>query len=441
MYLMIENVNEAPLESFTVFGASTRRGESGSIGQFGSGAKFGTLVCMRFGLNPTIYSGRDRIEFFSEPMSMAGKNFSRVCYKHKSKTERTSYTLEFGELDWDDCKMGLREYVSNAIDGANGNIKQVNIKTVDKPRAKSGYTRIFVPLTPEVQNFYSDLPNRFLHFGSVGNKRGLLEKRQEGGAIVYLKGVMVRQVENSKSLFDYNFGDELAIDESRNLSDYSVRYAAQRAIGSLQDVDKIEKIVDAISKQDKFWENDFGGLTVEYAARNNAKLWKDAFHKIHGDNAVICSKEHLTFLKKLEGKGFKPVLITYDGWVQVLKGCGIQTVIDVLDDVNDDGFVIREATDETMKVAKRVWGWLESVDMTKGKPFPEVKEFISHMDGGATTGGYYKNGIVYIEKEWIGNNKVMLEEMAHYVTGSTDNSRDFQDFAFKFGAILGEILA
>jgi hypothetical protein len=28
--------------------------------------------------------------------------------------------------------------------------------------------------------------------------------------------------------------------------------------------------------------------------------------------------------------------------------------------------------------------------------------------------------------------KVALEEVAHYVTGAEDNSRDFQDFAFGF---------
>ena len=44
--------------------------------------------------------------------------------------------------------------------------------------------------------------------------------------------------------------------------------------------------------------------------------------------------------------------------------------------------------------------------------------------------GYYEGGTVYINKEHDTSHQTMLEETAHYLTGATDNSRDFQDFAF-----------
>ena len=41
MFLMIANNGVAPVQSFTVLGVSTARGNSDKIGQFGSGAKHG----------------------------------------------------------------------------------------------------------------------------------------------------------------------------------------------------------------------------------------------------------------------------------------------------------------------------------------------------------------------------------------------------------------
>lgn len=439
MYLMIENKNEAPIESFTVFGASTSRGDDSSIGQFGSGAKFGSLVCMRNGINPTIYSGLDKIEFFTKPMEMKGKSFSRVCYRHKNKNYETSYTLEFGALDWDDPAMGLREFVSNAIDAAD-NIADVKVEVVDNPRASNGTTRVFVPLTPEVQKFYRELPDRFLQFNAgrgFGKNKGILSKVNKGNARIYVNGVFTREAEK-ESLFDYNFGNEVKMDESRNLSDFNVKYYAERSVGSLEDDSLIEQVIEAVTRDEKKWECSFGSYSL-YLAESDR--WAKAFYKMHGKGAVLCPAIYAPYAQKAKQKGFNPVVITSDGWVKALKTAGIKTVIDILDDVNDEGYETSEAGPIVMAVAKRVWGWLETLEMTKGKAMPPVKQFVNSMNGGSTTGGYYKDGVVYIEREYINSTKVMLEEMAHYVTGSTDNSRDFQDYAFKVASMLGEILA
>ena len=56
--------------------------------------------------------------------------------------------------------------------------------------------------------------------------------------------------------------------------------------------------------------------------------------------------------------------------------------------------------------------------------------------------GYYRDGVVFINADLAGSGSVVagrqalsdrlvqvaLEEVAHYVTGATDNSRDFQNF-------------
>ena len=433
MYLMIENENEAPLESFTVFGASTSRGQENSIGQFGSGAKFGTLVCMRHNINPIIYSGRNRIQFFSEPMELKGKTFSRVCYTHGNKTEKTSYTLEFGELDWDDCKMGLREFVSNAIDGAEGDISKVKIEvTTNDPRAKSGKTRVFIPLVPDVQEFYRTIGDRFLHFNKgrgSGKVYGVLSKIENGPANIFLKGVLVRSMTKKESLFDYNFKNELKIDEARNMEEYSVRYAMEKVLGKTDDIKTIDVTLDTIVKGSECEETSFGSYALRSTVEQN-KLWKDRFYAKYGSNAVIFNDALSIFAKTSEGKGFRPIHIKSNGWFESLKSCGVPEVISVLDNVNDKGHIIKPACKETMECAKRVWDSLVDLDMHKNKSMPEVVNFVDHMDGEKVTGGYYKDSKVYINSNNPSEDKIMMEEFAHYITGSRDNSRDFQDFAF-----------
>jgi hypothetical protein len=58
------------------------------------------------------------------------------------------------------------------------------------------------------------------------------------------------------------------------------------------------------------------------------------------------------------------------------------------------------------------------------------------MDGGSQTFGFCVLGSDYIALHTsLGTGKIMdkvcLEEVTHYVTGSTDGSRDLQDFLFK----------
>jgi major membrane immunogen (membrane-anchored lipoprotein) len=62
--------------------------------------------------------------------------------------------------------------------------------------------------------------------------------------------------------------------------------------------------------------------------------------------------------------------------------------------------------------------------------------------------GYYRDSVVYLNADLapagtgdagvLSNRlvKVALEEVAHYVTGATDNSRDFQDYLLELAVKL-----
>jgi hypothetical protein len=249
-FLKIENPGAAPSEGFTVFGVSLADTSSnaGVIGQFGSGNKHAVAVLLRNELSPVVFAGTMRLEFGTRPQivsdAQATKEFARVVVKYggsdpvtgasRSSTEDLGFVLNYGEKDWDEVALALREFVSNAIDRSIrevGNWSGVKIEVVSdsQVRAKAGYTRVFVPLTAEVLQFYNDLGKWFLHFSEPQLlEKAILPKNNRNlgnrkAAVIYRRGVRVREFESSdtESLFDYNL-DHLRIDESRRASDWDV---------------------------------------------------------------------------------------------------------------------------------------------------------------------------------------------------------------------------
>jgi hypothetical protein len=87
-----------------------------------------------------------------------------------------------------------------------------------------------------------------------------------------------------------------------------------------------------------------------------------------------------------------------------------------------------------------VWRTIESCGLNNAKAKPSVKCFASILDGGTMLNGYYRDGIVFINGDLAPSGTadvsalpnrllhVALEEIAHYVTNATDNSRDFQNY-------------
>lgn len=132
-YLMIENPGVAPIEAFTLLGASTSANSTNKrkIGKFGSGSKNGISVALRYGLPPIVFAGKLRMEFGTRSQGVdtgiKTHNFNRVFVKYggkdaegksKTSTEDLGWVLEYGASDWPNIEMALREFVSNAIDRA-----------------------------------------------------------------------------------------------------------------------------------------------------------------------------------------------------------------------------------------------------------------------------------------------------------------------------------
>jgi hypothetical protein len=472
-YLKIENIGVCPREAFTVLGVSLANTSNNNavIGTFGSGSKHGVALLLRHGLSPVVFAGTLRLEFGTRPQtvadSQATKEFARVVVKYggsdpvtgasRSSTEDLGFVLEYGRQDWTEVALALREFVSNAIDRSireRGDWSGVRIEVVDEAqvRARRDHTRVFVPLSTEVLTFYNDLGKWFLHFSEPGAlKRSILAKANRNlgerkAAVIYRRGVRVREftAADTESLFDYNL-NHLSIDEARKASDWDVRYYCGRALANA-DKHILAILFDRLLNSARpAWEFTFDACSLQPSNRDTAedvvrkcRNWQEAFAQVAGENAVLTGAGTVDQLRR---KGFTPV-VAAESLVNAAERYGVNTPAKVLSADDLAGRDIMDAAPDAQAAVDLVWDWLEEAGLTNGKDKPPVRCFTSILDGGVMLNGFYRNGEVFINSDLAGGSsafagspalsdrlvKVALEEVAHYVTGATDNSRDYQDF-------------
>lgn len=444
MYLLIENPGVASIEAFTLLGASNKAG-SDAIGQFGSGTKFGVLTLLRAGLDPVIYCGNQKLAFGAKEITFDGCEQKQVFVKVSGKdiagkqvnrTENLSVVLRYGEIDWkNDSKLACREFVSNALDAVGGDHTQVRVEIVGEVRAKAGVTRVFIPLSTDVNEFFNQLSKWFLHWSDKPWKTSpIITKDFQSKARIYRRGVFVREV-NRPSLFDYNL-DNLPLDEARIASDYSVAYYAAEKVRTQAKSEVFTQIL-ALGHLDAVWEQEFE-LTSIYDAQANIaqqKLsWEKAVEIVIGDKAVLADSTADTTLP--EGKGYKIKRVPYKV-AQAARAFGLRTPEKILTaDEREGRRVDAEAHPGALFVVTNVWVQLQQLGLTRGEKFPAIKTYSEEISGERRTLGLWKDNTVFINRCLLSTDckpsrelvAVALEELGHHITKATDNSRDFQEF-------------
>ena len=442
MYLMIRNAGVADNAAFTLLGVSTTRkaGVTGTIGQFGSGSKLGLALFLRNNINPVIVTGNLKMEFYTKPRIVGGQTFNQICVKYsgkdsdgcsKTSNEELNITTEWGVADWTKLAMAFREFVANAIDGSiisGGTYKDVEIEVVDKPRAKAGNTAVFLPLTPEVQECWKGSGTLFLHLSHphlLGTK--LLPKLTDSkNTLIYKNGVLVCKVEE-ESVFDYNLGEELTLDESRNAHIWDVRYSCAHAIANAEAGDLAKILMAQIEGRKVFeskLETNYIYNEMESAEKKKVKAdrFQQAFKTVAGDSAVICtgSQQVVDFVKR---KGFQPVKIE-GNWFQTLERFGVATENGVLSGLEKDGMTEAEPTADMVLAVDKVWSMLGDMDMLNGREKPPVKAFTSIMSGEAQTFAMWKDKAVWFHTDLSAMSPLLLK-------AALDMSRDLQDYLFR----------
>ncbi len=462
-YLMIQNPGEAPVEGYTILGLSTTRdsGVKGTIGQFGSGSKHAINVLLRAGLDFFIYCGKTRLRFFTETRTvndgLVEKSIKYVMCEFggtSTKTIDCGWCLDFGSIDWDETSMAIREFVSNALDRTirergefltpmrDGDVSVIPVGQ-SGVRARAGFTRIYIEMTDDVQTYYGELPKRFLHFSRDPSQisRSILPKSDRNlthrkTPMIYRNGVLVREITDNEvpSLFDYNFTpEELSIDECRNSSEYNTRGACSKLIRKAS-ASELAKVYKALIKGGDTFEGNIDSYYVlstwDTPSTGEKQTWKDAW-EMASDGAILCDKEESDANQFVSRKGHAVKEIESTSWFHLSERFGVKTSAQILSDGEMKGREVRPASEAAIKAVDRVWGWLEDLGMTQGKNKPPVSCYRDIMSAEAETMGYYEDGVVYIREDVTEGKfglKVAFEEVIHYITGATDNSRDFQQF-------------
>ena len=401
-------------------------------------------------------------EYHQVYCKMSGKINESENEKTVNKQIKLGFTTDYGVQDWTNVAMGLREFVSNAIDRTirefdgkfieqikNGNL---SIKVVDKNqvRAKTGYTRVFVPFQYEVIDFVATLGKRFLHFSEPENVEvKILPKKDRNingkGAVVYRKGVYVREVETTDdkpSLYDYNFGDELKIDECRNVDDYNARTTIAIAIRN-SNSETISGIFQKMINKERIWESSLDSYYLsadrvweEEEKKSIKENWNSAWKKVAGDSIMV---DALSPNKEiLSKKGHTYIEIDHPSWTTAAFSNQLEQIsTKVLSKSESAGKVEVPVTEFAIQAVDIVWGWLEESNMILNKTKPDVRCFQNIMENESITKGYYEDNVVYLrEMDSTGGItsdllQTALEEVVHHITGAGDMSRDIQDFLFQ----------
>lgn len=474
LFLKIENKGVADYNSLLLFGASGNRYSTSpmTIGTFGSGSKHSVGALLRANTNLQIFAGLTKLSYYSKPKKLknasGGDNHQRQVCVHIQGTlppgdegtmghKELSFTLDFGVNDWpttNGVALACREFVSNAIDGQiemTGDFAGVVVEVVDesKVRAKDGFTRVFLPLTPEVQAFYNEIGKWFLHFSEPdvvrkGQKilpKGNRNRTEVARAVIYRRGVYVREFMASRevSLFDYNLGD-LQLNESRTFNDWE----AKRAVAvALRNADRsiLAAVFNAIQKGESRWEltlDEYGLLPASWETEGTEVVekrkeeWTAAAALVLGDEGVFCDDVAVVG-QMVEKKGYNPVRVKNKAWIDAAKANGCRTDEAVLTQDDKKGRTFFPETDAVRLALEIVWAGMEKLGMTSGKDKPNAGTFSEPIDCEARAMGLYRpeNKTVYAHTDYAENLDeqlvyIITEEVLHHISGATDYSRDFQ---------------
>lgn len=473
MYLLIQNKGVAPETAYTLLGASNTRsaGVTGTIGKFGTGNKHAISTLLRAGLDVKVYCGKTRLGFQTRDQKvddgLSEEIHKRVVVKFggtSTRTEDLGWVLTFGALDWTDLGMALREFVSNALDRtirendgefiASIECGDLCVKVVDdnQVKAKAGYTRVFVQLDDDgdILRYLAELPKRFLHFSKNPSqvKCGLLAKAgrnlsESGTPMIYREGVFVAELQETKqdSLYDYNFKDgEISIDDCRNSNEFSIRAACARRLRRAG-ADELVPLFQALSST--AGHNTFEAQLDPYylmptwdkAKDVEKENWTVAWQAANGEAVAAEVGDGEKVAKVYAARKGYAVAELPKSWAGVADKFGVTTTRQVLTDNEKKGREIIDATEAAIAALNEVWEWIEAAEMTNGKDKPSIACYRELTDAECDIMGFYQPGDDKIHtREDIssGRNKYLLktvlEELTHYVTGSRDSTRDFQNF-------------
>lgn len=321
-YLRISNRGACPRLYLMLLGASSKDDnldDDTQGGWFGSGTKYAAIAALNLGIDVWVGSSDEAGQYFltytSAKKKVDGKEHHQMILRafegapDKEKRIETPFTLRaaknwsspIGDDPMKDFRV-LREYLRNAVDKDPMGTK---IERVDKLEwAPPGMTYVYLTQTdgmrmmlrrPDRYFKYLAGPRYVFHLPGVA---AAFPKSDPDATRVFSLGTMAYCSKGKKSLYDYSVlkkrtdeGRPLVTEERTFVDFGKVLVEIGKLLSNLKDVDRIVEIATAIMA---------GEATLEAEAINNtasgvpvpaAAEWLAAWHRLHGDDAVIASEQ------------------------------------------------------------------------------------------------------------------------------------------------------
>lgn len=422
--IIIESNGIMPIESFSLMGVSTKRGEDDTIGQFGTGLKYGIAGLLRDNIEFQIMTGGTGYEFKTKHIKVKEMPFNQIQYREVSEKgnkrwKDIGYSSEMG-LNWD-LESCLRELVSNAIDEGGFNHRCV-------PDGKRVYcddkTYFIITSTTQIRDYFRNLDKYFLI-----NKTPLwisdcgcyarYGKQGTTGTRIYKKGVLVYTDERD-SLWDYDL-KHVPVEETRKASESDcVRYLTS-LYSKLPDPNK-EILLKSISDNPGLFEGDVNFYMTVYG-------WGEIISK----NTVLVSLSEAHLIEKAKFN-IEHIVLTHS-WVKLLTtsgfGLGISAVLERYQEKDYKPYYLTEYDSMLFNSAidfiKKAGYSLEGI---------QFKFFINEDKN--ICGEAEDNNIYIFETAFRRGKKDMvdtiLHEYYHIESGELDQSLEFEHY------IIGEIV-
>lgn len=301
MKYSIASTESMNVMGLVLFGASTKRSDNNSIGQFGTGLKYSIATLLRNKIDFQIYIDGKEIKIITKTVSLGDQEFEQIWIDG----QQTSLTTELG-MHWE-TRHCLREVITNAMDAKE------RIVTVDaSPGVISKGTQFVFDINDEIQKFIDDYDMLFIEDRlpvfecSMGQ---IYEKiKASPGDGIYTKHVLCVDMPNRTTVFDYNHHNiklsELRLAESN----YEALSSIRALIGACTNKDVMRRILIAAADKESLESEMLNDLKYGYDNVTGLKSFckdnlvvpideVDRLTEKERENAIFVSEEAYSGLK------------------------------------------------------------------------------------------------------------------------------------------------
>lgn len=411
-YIKIVSKSVTTPEDMFTLGVSTSRGKEDKIGQFGSGTLLGTLAWMRtYGTSPIFMINGTKVVFETKDILKSdGEPFKQILMCQGRKKTPLNVALEYGTLDWPTACLGLREWISNAID-AGSEPKDLLVLT-NKIEASEDEVAVFVPYTELAKEYFDNIGKYFLHFSGRQEDK-IIDKDEVSKCRIFRKGVFIREL-TEDSLYDYNMN--FSINECRTGSSDSLISNIEYQITYYESCKtKLRAIRQAVLLGLDLVET---GKTYSGLSDAFIEVWRELVGTI-GLCPTNFTIANCTPVSALWHKAIVKEIPELNG-------------IDSVCEAEIKGFLISPPSDIVLKHYNDICELIETVGLSDGMNRPKL--IMYNTKDGSTPGflGLYdkrKQEVMLWEKNHKLSKTIVHELSHHYTDGADDYTSTFAAFA------------